>query len=372
MISIKNIIKNISNIPGWKSDKKFIIIESDDWGSIRMPSKAAYERLSKIGVQLDAGNSAVYNKYDTLASVKDFEGLFNSLTKFRDYNGVHPIFTAMSLSANPDFQKIRDDNFRNYYFEPFTVTLEKYGISDSIDFWKKGIELGIFIPQFHGREHLNINAWIRALQRKDTFTMAAFNEGFWGFRNAASSHLNFQAAFDLEIFGDISVQEEIIRSGLQIFEDIHGYKALFFVPPNGPFNMSLCSMASKEGIKFISTPKIHHEPQGNHKYKRKFFYLGKRNEFNQIYLIRNCFFEPSLGKIDWVDSCLKDIQVAFKWGKPAIISSHRVNYIGVHDEINRMKGLQELEKLLSSIIANWPDVEFLSSVELGEKIAGLS
>jgi hypothetical protein len=85
---------------------------------------------------------------------------------------------------------------------------------------------------------------------------------------------------------------------------------------------------------------------------------------------RNCFFEPSLEGVDWVTSCLKDIERAFRWKKPAVISSHRVNFIGGLNPKNRETSLIEFKKLLNAIVVNWPEVEFKSSAELGDLIAG--
>jgi hypothetical protein len=72
---------------------------------------------------------------------------------------------------------------------------------------------------------------------------------------------------------------------------------------------------------------------------------------------------------DWVDSCLFDISTAFRWHKPAIISSHRVNYIGALYRENRDNGLIQLEALLREIMKSWPDARFVTSAELGEFIA---
>ena len=368
MSILKKINKHLSNIPGWRSGRKYLIIESDDWGSIRMPSIQAYNRLKAKGVPLKTGNSEGYNRLDTLAGPDDFSALFELLSSVKDKNGKKGVFTAMSLSANPDFDKIRDSVFEEYFYEPFPVTLEKYGISKSLSCWKDGIAHGLFRPEFHGREHLNVAAWMRALQRKDPFTLAAFNEGFWGFRNPGSSRINYQAAYDLEEYDDIIYQKEVIKSGLDLFEAIHGYRASFFVPPNGPFNLGLCKATAASGIKYISTAKIHREPMGAGKFKKGLYSLGKKNQEGQYFLVRNCFFEPHQTQKDWVDSCLKDISVAFLWNKPAIISSHRVNYIGMHNEANRMHSIKELKRLLTSALKKWPEIEFITSVEIGKHI----
>lgn len=40
---LRTVIKNFSNLPGWRTNRKIVVIESDDWGSIRMPSLTILE-----------------------------------------------------------------------------------------------------------------------------------------------------------------------------------------------------------------------------------------------------------------------------------------------------------------------------------------
>lgn len=44
--------RNIANLFGWCTNKKIVVIESDDWGSIRMPSLSSFEKLEKLGLDL--------------------------------------------------------------------------------------------------------------------------------------------------------------------------------------------------------------------------------------------------------------------------------------------------------------------------------
>jgi hypothetical protein len=364
----KNILKNISNVPGTILNKKIVVIESDDWGSIRMPSVNVYEVLKNKGLDLDSGDSKRYNVNDTLASAEDLIALFEVLSSFKDSKGNSPIFTAVSLVANPDFERIKNNNYEEYYWEPFTETLKKYQSISSFSAWQEGIKNKLFIPEFHGREHLNVAAWMRSLREGNHETLLSFEHGFWGFTNKHPHDLSFQAAFDLEKKEDLKIQSEIIESGLKLFKDTFGYKARFFVPPNGPFNNSLEKVAAQNGIEYMSASKIQLEVLGEGKFQKKYHWLGQKNESGQHYITRNCFFEPSQEGKDWVTSCLSDIEVAFRWKKPAVISSHRVNYIGRLRPENRIKGLKSLELLLKSILVKWPDVEFKTSVELGDLI----
>jgi hypothetical protein len=366
---IRKIIKNLSNLPGWRTSKKIIVIESDDWGSIRMPSYEAKKNLISQNVSMGKKERQRYTDCDTLASKEDLSTLFEVLASFKDSYDNTPVFTVVSVVANPDFNKIQQSNYEEYFYEPFTTTLNTYNLEGAFEMWKEGVENKLFVPQFHGREHLNVQVWMRHLKKGDGDTMKAFKQDCWGFGNTNHRNIDYQAAFDLEFNSDLKYQENVIKEGLLLFEKIHGYKSDFFVPPNGPFNNTLEEVSSRGGIKYMSASKIQREPYGEGVLKRKLHWLGQKNEFNQLYITRNCFFEPSDRSKDWVSSCLNDIENAFRWHKPAVISSHRVNYIGGLDEKNRTHGLNQLTILLTEIQKKWPSVEFMTSSQLGDLIS---
>jgi len=367
----QRIIRNLSNLPGWRTKRKIVIIESDDWGSIRMPSKKVFQQLVTNGIDVKSGDAKRYNENDTLASKDDLAALFELLSSFIGSNQKPAVFTAVSVVANPDFKKIKEQNFQEYYYEPFTATLERYyGDNAAYLLWKEGIQQQVFKPQFHAREHLNVAEWMRTLQAGDQQALLTFELGLWGFNNqpVGNSTVSFQAAFDLYEPQDLAVQSESIKEGLILFEQLFGYKASFFVPPNGPFNNQLEAVAAAAGIQYMSAAKMQQEPQGYGKNKRVFHWLGQQNKHQQLYITRNCFFEPSQVGKNWVDSCLNDIDIAFRWNKPAVISSHRVNYIGALHPENRKTGLAQLNQLLTQITKRWPEAEFCTSDELGDMI----
>jgi len=369
----QNLSRNLSNLPGWRTKRHIIVIESDDWGSIRMSSKEAFSKLKQARIDVDTNH---YNTNYALESNTDLEMLMEVLSKHKDATGRNVVMTGVNVVANPNFEKIRENGFTEYVYETYTETCKKYPQHDKVyDLWKQGIQNRLLVPAFHGREHLNAQRWLRALQSGCKSTLLAFDQGVTGIsRGIDGVNLGgYQAAFDIDTLADIAYQKEVLKTGLDIFEKLYGYRSTFFIPTNGPFNNQLEPIAKTLGIDYLGTGKIQMEPLGNNQYKKHVRYLGRKSNDGIIYMTRNAFFEPCSTKHavskDWVNDCLKEIEIAFRWHKPATISSHRVNYIGWLNEKNRAHGLQNLDVLLGAIIKRWPDVEFMTSSELGDLIA---
>ncbi len=363
--------QNLLNIPGWRTNRKIVVIESDDWGSVRMPSKEVYNSFIKAGIPL---NKCPYNRFDSLASEKDLENLFSVLVKFKDYKGNHPIITANTVVANPDFEKISGSGFREYFYEPFTVTLKRYPEhANAIKYWKDGIAAGLFHPQFHGREHVNIILWLKLLREKHPIFLNAFENGFWGIGPSVvklRENINIQATFDAQDISEIELHKTQIHEGLKLFYEIFWYKSKSFIANNFIWHTGLNTELIQNGVNTIQGMKYQLLPRlGKTNRSRIRHYVGEANSYKQVFLIRNCSFEPSENPhIDNVNSCLKQINNAFFWKKPAIISAHRVNFIGFIEPSNSERNLKLLELLLKAILLKWPDVEFITSDILGEII----
>ena len=98
-------------------------------------------------------------------------------------------------------------------------------------------------------------------------------------------------------------------------------------------------------------------------------FQGTRTRSGLIRLFRNCFFEPSTKPgYDFVSDCLNRIDIAFRHGKAANICAHRLNFIGSIDKSNTDRTLPEFKRLLQEITKRWPDVEFITSDQLGDII----
>lgn len=368
MSILREIKQNILNIPGWKTRKRIIVIESDDWGTIRTSSRDSFNYLVKKGLPV---RDCPYNSNDSLESNKDLEMLLDVLATVKTQSGTNAVFTANNIVANPDFEKIKDSGYKDYFFEPFTDTLNRYPNHDKVEkLYTEGISHKLFYPQFHGREHVNVKRWLEALQHNKYYSLLAFNH------NMFSVHAEkypvykneFMDAFDADSHEHLLSQTSIINEGLDLFEKIWGYKSESFIAPCYIWSPTLEVTLKSQGIKFIQgiTKQLMPLYKQKFKYKSAYHYIGQLNQNGQRYIIRNAFFEPSiLPRYDWESNCLRRIEIAFKWNKPAIIGSHRLNYIGsIHPE-NQESNLKRLKFLLKAIVNKWPDVEFLTSNHLG-------
>jgi len=371
----QTLARHATNYGGWRTNRKIVVIESDDWGSSCMPSADTYQKLVQKGIRVD---QCPYTSFDALASEQDLEDLFSVLTEFNDLNNAHPVITANVVMMNPDFGKIRNYEFEKYYGEPFTETLKRYPLHDrSFSLWMQGASEGLFYPQYHGREHLNIEGWMKSLKDSESIDRLIFEEEmYWsGSAEDKKGTISQRAAFDAEDLNELDDHREIIQDGLAKFEKLFGYKSESFIAPNFVYHPSLNKTLSENGVQYLQGMKYQKLPLTCNK-KRKMLRRihGRSNEFGQFNLIRNCVFEPSQypENHDTIGHCLKGVGNAFLWKKPAIITAHRLNFIGYIAPKNRERNLKLFQELLKNLLKKWPDIEFMTSVQLGKLIKSSS
>ncbi|MCB0633702.1 MAG: hypothetical protein R2824_00175 [Saprospiraceae bacterium] len=369
----RTISRHLTNYTGWRINRKIVVIESDDWGTIRCPDKKDHDLF------LASFSSQIRNPYllvDTLASSQDLDRLFNLISKYRDWTGTHPLITFNTVVANPDFQKIRESGYQHYYLEPFTSTLLKYSKHQhSFRLWKEAIQNQLMFPQFHGREHVNVPIWLALLQGGNEHLIKAFSLNNWSPpHQLIGSKIKLQASLDYQGEQPREYQQLFIEEGLDLFQEIFGFSSKTMIANNFIIHPNLLPVATNRKIEAMQGMKYQMLPYGSSHSKNRVKvrrYTGKQRKDALINLVRNCVFEPAQTKdyFDDVDSCMADISNAFRWKKPAIITTHRLNYIGHLKEENAAKNIRRLEQLIKKILGKWPDVEFFHSAGLADLIA---
>lgn len=329
-----------------------------------MPSKDVYQKLKLQNLLF---NDDHFDRLDSLESKEDLEALFELLSSFRDVSGKTAVITPFVNVANPDYLKIKSYGFKEYYLETYSDAILRYfGNLHMLNLWKQGIEENIFVPEYHGREHLCVPVWLKKLQEGNEILVTAFNLGYCNPRvidiNPAASAFRAQFYFD-----DQNQKTFLIHSiwhGIELFRNSFGYPPIAFAPGDGVFHPDFEDDLISAGIKFMNVNHVMPIPDGKGGVTIKRNYVTKKKNNGLTHYLRNCAFEPSGPNYKGIGLTLKQIESAFFWNKPAIISTHRVNFVGGMNEGNRTHGLNELNLLLKEVMKRWPDVLFLSTREL--------
>lgn len=339
------------------SGKRYLIIESDDWGAVRTPNQKTANRISKQNKEFEAS----HYKNDSLASQDDLELLFELLASKKDTFGNNPMITPNVIVANPDFKKIKESGYTKYHYKTIRETftdMPKH--SRNLEIWREGISKRVFVPQFHGREHLNISRWMKALQN-DQDDVRKFLD--LGMTYSGKGDYSFMEAFDWTDRSDSEDFKTIIEEGLGIYKELFGSIPKSFIAPCYNWDDSVERVLWVNGVRWIQGIKNQLVPTGTfNEYLKKTHKHGELGLNGLRYSVRNVFFEPALAaNKDWVGNAMARISNAFFMNKPAIICSHRINYVGYIDESNRDRNLKLLDELLDEVLKKWPDIEFVSS-----------
>jgi hypothetical protein len=367
----QTLANNLKNISGWRTNRKLIIFSVDDYGNIRLSSKTALDNLQKTQIPFNSH----FDRLDTLETREDLESLYEVLDSVRDKHGNPAVFTPYALSCNIDFKAMAANDYDEYICELLPKTYEKSAAEDAKAYegtwnlWQEGIKKGFMKPQFHGREHFNLNIFNDLLAKRSENLIKVLKQNSYV---SIPEHTNYKqgwtAAYSFDEKKETEGFLDNVADGLKQFKEVYGYESKVFTPPAQQFPLHLESGLVDLGLKYLDQSRSANRHLGSGEYLTEKHKLGGGT--NMMELVRNVVFEPTTPRIsNWVDFTFKQIEAAFFWKKPANISSHRVNFCGHIDEENRKVGLTALKQLLDKIVRRWPDVEFISADQLGDIIS---
>lgn len=352
-----------SHSEGWRSNTPVLVIESDDWGSIRMPSRDSYDALAARGYKLHRSVLCT----DMRERYEDLLALFEVLDTHRDSRGRPACLTGNMVLANPDFTKIRNANFSSYEYSTLaTETGSQSDYGKVLQLMQEGLQQHIFIPQFHTREHIRWWKWLEGLRAGSKELCTLFELGICSLpKNVSKEGWRLDGpvyAGDSELARYCVSLRDMIEDGIQIFRSTFGFSPVSAIAPNYTWDDDVERLWQANGIRYVQGSLYQLIGGSPH---RKWHFTGERTKSGLLYLVRNCNFEQNDGGAKRLAHCLNEIEKTFKRNQPAILCSHRINYIGGISPENRDVNLHLLSTLLQTVLERWPDVTFLSSPELG-------
>ena len=332
-----------------------VVLESDDWGFCAwVPDEAAHRALAATpAFRSPAGR--IYGR-STLESAQDVARLAEVLLSVRGGDGLPPVLQANTVMAAPDFGRLRPP------FPPEPLPL--VGHPETPPRWRRpglweavgrATAAGVWWPELHGLHHVPERAWLEALRRGD---------------EDAKQALVYQTTVceAVEASGEYapsepeSIRELNLAHAVELFREGFGRAPASLCPPDYRWDDSLEENAERLGITIL---------QGKAEQVRLMLRVRRRLSAarwphvkdKRFYAPPRIAFEPR-GEADGTlgpRATLARVLQEWEKGRPAVISTHRVNYVHL-DEAWSAQGRAALAELLQRLAAD--RAVFLTDAEL--------
>jgi len=312
-----------------------VLLESDDWG----PGGSFHaDRLRQLVTMLEG---------------------------HADPLGRKPVFTADMVLAVPDTRAIRETGayHRRYLDEAFPEIYQTLRLA---------MKSGVLVPQLHGLEHLNSEAFMACVRAGDDRVGAAMDDPHWWDWEALDSPLqaHYVNGYRLPTVPEPRERLEAwVRQALERFQSLFGAPSLSAVAPCYLWTAEVEAVWREEGVRFIQCAGyrcVGRDASGRYIQDPRLIRVGEVSDGGQIHLVRNVMYEPVDGR-NTPETALREARAAARQALPVTVSTHRYNYTRTEEECRR--SIAGLDRLLTAIEGQLPRVRYLSSPELGQALA---
>jgi len=312
-----------------------VIFESDDWGAGPLDQAKALENLRKI------------------------------LARFKDRMGRTPVATLGIILATADTQRIRNAGGVEY----FSASLSEPVYAPLREVMKEGVRQGVFALHLHGMEHYWPQTLMRAAAKDASVRDWLQSDGIPGTESLPSP---LQARWtDASVLPSRALESKELHAA--ITEEASLFGSCFNVLPRVAVATTFVwteeveAAWAKVGVDVIITLGARYtcrDATGKPGGVDKRMVNGELSNNGQIYLVRDVYFEPMLGHMP--ERLVNDTRERAHLGRPCLVEMHRFNFIGAAEK--RDTSLRVLEAALEQLQHTFPEIRFMSSLELAEAI----
>lgn len=363
---IKSLVKTFLMKKGLKTNKKIVVFESDDWGADRNYSKENLDKLLSLYPEFAPDG---YQKFDTLESDEDVRELKKVLLSCRGADNSPAVFTLNFATFNLNTEEMKNADLKETKLVPIELYYkEKNGSGKVLAEVADGEYKGCFASELHSREHINSETLIADIKGGNKLVADALDlkivgvnsENYCGMDTLNTSEENSKA---------------ILEDAMEEYEKVFGKVSESYIAPCYTWKPSDEKVLENLGVKYLQGKLFQNLPVGKDKYKKVYHKFGEKSKnANLYYFYRNCFFEPTRDRLkgksddEILKKTMQEIKLAFRCKKPAVICSHRVNFVSGIAKENRTSNLKLLKELLEKIKQEYPDVIFESSAKMCKEI----
>jgi hypothetical protein len=329
--------------------RPIVVIQSDDWGRVGIPSLKALDDLREAGIKVGASRWDHYG----LESEDDLVQLGKLLAGIADCDGNSPCLTANFVMANADLGRMREERYDAFRWIGIGEGFPKPWADNLMPAYRALIARGHFEPALHGFTHFNVLELLACLreesERGERARLLVKNEV--PYLASVTPDYNFALVSRQggEHFMSERDQADWISTGVKLFTDAFGIKPATACAPGYRANLvtrKLWQQAGIESAQVVGTQPV-------------------SEKGGLVETQRNVSFEPALYDGDVVGRARAEARRAVRKGLPIVICSHSINYI-TRFTAAAETGRAALRKLLTGLLEEFPSLRFASTKSLAE------
>ena len=315
--------------PDWHR-LKAVVLESDDWGLCAwVPDDRAHRVLSdQPAFRTEAGLR--YGR-STLEHASDVQALVATLLDHRGGDALPPVWQANTVVANPEYSALEPPLF-DVAELPLVAhprqpaRWERPGLWEAV---QRAEADGVWWAELHGLHHLPATAWLQALRRGADDARHALEQ-------ASPISLAVEGSGEYDASEPRELRASDLRRAIEIFTALFGRAPASFCPPDYRFDDWLEAEAGALGL---TTLQGKPEQAGGRLGPLRRRWRGLRFPHvsgRRFYMPPRIGFEPrgdaaAPGR-QGLDAAHRAARAAWSQGRPAIVSTHRLNYAHLDDD----------------------------------------
>jgi len=319
-----------------------VVLQSDDWG---LCAWAPDEQALRVLADMPAFRSPAGRRYagSTLERAADVDALSTMFAELRGADGFPVCLQANTIMASPDYARLHAPLFDveelPLVFQPETPSRwRREGLWQAV---RRARDAGTWWPELHGLHHLPETAWLRALRRGEADARRAHE-----CQSPVCRAVEASSEYDPSEPADRRTRH--LERAVERFTALFGRAPASLCPPDYRWDDLLEADAERLGITIVQG-KGEQFGRPLPKLWRLFLTWRWPNAPGaRFFMPVRIAFEPGAdpaGVARHVATVRRAVRDAWRRGQPAVLSTHRCNYVHL-DAARAASGRTALRELL--------------------------